>query len=67
VAGRLRTGTSGFAYPAWAPRFYPPGLPSGRLLEHYASRLPAVELNNTFYRSPTPAATAAWLAATPAD
>lgn len=27
----------------------------------------AVELNNTFYRSPTPAAIASWLAATPPD
>lgn len=67
MPGRLHVGTSGFAYPAWAPRFYPPGLPAARLLEHYAGRLSAVELNNTFYRSPTPAATAAWLAATPAD
>lgn len=67
MPGRLRVGTSGFAYPAWAPRFYPPGLPAKRLLEHYAKHLSAVELNNTFYRSPTPAATAAWLAATPMD
>ncbi|MDO8485926.1 MAG: DUF72 domain-containing protein [Candidatus Limnocylindrales bacterium] len=67
MPGRLRVGTSGFAYPGWAPRFYPAGLPSARLLEHYATRLSAVELNNTFYRSPTPAAVAAWLAATPAD
>jgi uncharacterized protein YecE (DUF72 family) len=67
VRGRLRVGTSGFAYPAWAPRFYPPGLPASRLLEHYSGRLSAVELNNTFYRSPTPSAIAAWLAATPRD
>lgn len=67
MPGRLRIGTSGFAYPGWAPRFYPAGLPSARLLEHYATRLSAVELNNTFYRSPAPAAVAAWLAATPAD
>lgn len=65
--GRLRVGTSGFAYPGWAPRFYPEGLPSARLLQHYATHLSAVELNNTFYRSPTPAAVAAWLAATPPD
>lgn len=67
MPGRLRVGTSGFAYPAWAPRFYPAGLPAARLLAHYASRLSAVELNNTFYRSPTPAATAAWLTATPPE
>ena len=67
MPGRLRVGTSGFAYPAWAPRFYPAGLPPARRLEHYATRLSAVELNNTFYRSPTPAAIATWLAATPSD
>jgi uncharacterized protein YecE (DUF72 family) len=65
--GRLRTGTSGFAYPAWSPRFYPPGLKGPDLLRHYSSRLGTVELNNTFYRSPSPAAVAGWLAATPAD
>ena len=26
VTGRVYTGTSGFAYPGWAPRFYPAGL-----------------------------------------
>jgi len=67
VTGRLRTGTSGFAYPGWAPRFYPPGTRGGGFLRQYASRLSTVELNNTFYRSPTPAAVDAWLAATPAD
>jgi uncharacterized protein YecE (DUF72 family) len=66
-AGRLRTGTSGFAYPAWSPRFYPPGTRGPALLRHYGSRLATVELNNTFYRQPSPAAVDAWLAATPDD
>jgi uncharacterized protein YecE (DUF72 family) len=65
VPGRLRVGTSGFAYPGWVPRFYPRGLPAARMLEHYATRLGTVELNNTFYRSPSPAAIATWLGATP--
>jgi uncharacterized protein YecE (DUF72 family) len=63
--GRLLVGTSGFAYPAWSPRFYPPGIRGDALLAHYASRLPAVELNNTFYQSPSESKVAAWLAATP--
>lgn len=67
MTGRLRTGTSGFAYPGWAPRFYPPRTKGADLLPYYASRLATVELNNTFYRSPTPAAVDAWLAATPDD
>jgi uncharacterized protein YecE (DUF72 family) len=65
--GRLLVGTSGFAYPAWSPRFYPPGLGADELLGHYARRFPAVELNNTFYQQPSPAKVAAWLRATPAD
>jgi uncharacterized protein YecE (DUF72 family) len=67
IAGRLWTGTSGFAYPAWSPRFYPAGLRSADLLRHYASRLGTVELNNTFYRTPSAAAIDGWLGATPDD
>ncbi len=65
MTGTLRTGTSGFAYAAWSPRFYAAGTRSGDFLRHYATRLATVELNNTFYRTPTPAAIAGWLAATP--
>jgi uncharacterized protein YecE (DUF72 family) len=65
--GRLLVGTSGFAYPAWIPRFYAPGKASRKLLAAYSARLPAVELNNTFYRRPDPAAVARWRALTPPD
>lgn len=65
--GRLLVGTSGFAYPDWAPRFYPPGLRGDALLPYYASRLPAVELNNTFYQRPSAARIRAWTDATPPD
>ena len=58
-------GTSGFAYPAWSPRFYPPGLRGDGLLHHYESKLDAVELNNTFYQQPSASKVAAWLEATP--
>jgi len=67
AVGRLRTGTSGFAYPAWSPRFYPPGTRGPGLLAYYGSRLTTVELNNTFYSQPSPAAVDGWLAATPDD
>ena len=60
-------GTSGFAYPGWSPRFYPAGLKGDALLAHYASRLHAVELNNTFYQSPSESKVATWLAASPPD
>ena len=65
--GRLYAGTSGFAYPDWAPLFYSAGARGSDLLQAYAGRLNAVELNNTFYQHPKPERIAAWLAATPPD
>lgn len=60
-------GTSGFAYPAWSPAFYPPGTRGEALLPAYAARLPAVELSSTYYRSPTPEQVAAWAARVPPE
>lgn len=65
MAGRLYAGTSGFSYPDWAPRFYPEGLAERDLLGAYAARLPACELNNTYYRTPSGERVAAWAAAVP--
>jgi len=65
MSGRLLVGTSGFAYPGWAPRFYPAGTAAQELLPYYSSRLPAVELNNTFYATPPVARVEAWCAAVP--
>jgi len=60
----LFAGASGFAYKSWKPGFYPADLPATRFLEHYASRLNAVEINYTFRRNPSPAAIEKWAAAT---
>jgi uncharacterized protein YecE (DUF72 family) len=65
MSGRLYVGTSGFGYPAWAPRFYSAGARGEQLLPLYAARLPAVELNGTYYRQPLPQTIAGWCAATP--
>ncbi len=65
--GRLLVGTSGFAYPDWAPRLYPAGTRAADRLAAYATRLPAVELNATFRRRPTPSAIRGWVRATPAE
>lgn len=66
VSGQLWVGTSGFSYADWYPCFYPAGLRPSQLLAAYAARLPAVELNNTFYQQPPADRVAAWLAQTPA-
>jgi uncharacterized protein YecE (DUF72 family) len=60
MPGVLRTGTSGFAYPAWAPAFYPAGTRDDALLTAYAARLAAVELSGTYYRQVTDAQATAW-------
>ncbi|HTK45003.1 MAG TPA: DUF72 domain-containing protein [Patescibacteria group bacterium] len=65
--GRLLVGTSGFAYPDWTPRFYPAGTRAPDRLAAYAAQLPAVELNATFRRRPTPSAIQGWVRATPPE
>jgi uncharacterized protein YecE (DUF72 family) len=62
---RIVAGTSGFSYAAWKGSFYPPDLPAGRMLEAYARRLPAVEINATFHRMPRAATLAGWAAQVP--
>jgi uncharacterized protein YecE (DUF72 family) len=61
----LYAGTSGFAYPAWKPGFYPAKLPSKQFLNHYAGRLNSVEVNYTFRRLPSASTLESWVAATP--
>jgi len=56
----LYAGTSGFSYREWKGPFYPPKLPAAQMLAFYAERLPAVELNNTFYRMPRASVLGAW-------
>ncbi len=63
--GRLYVGASGFSYPSWRGGFYPSGTKPDELLRFYASRLPSVEINSTFYQLPSEAAFERWAAATP--
>jgi uncharacterized protein YecE (DUF72 family) len=61
----LFMGTSGFAYPAWKPDFYPPKIPPKDFLKYYATRLNAVEINYTFRRLPSASTLESWVSATP--
>ena len=62
----LYAGTSGFAYPAWKPGFYPAKLAAKLFLKHYAERLNCVEINYTFRRLPSATTLQSWVEATPA-
>jgi uncharacterized protein YecE (DUF72 family) len=64
---RLLAGTSGYSYAPWKGPFYPEKLPAAKMLGYYASRLPAVEINNTFYRMPRPEMLARWAEEVPAE
>jgi uncharacterized protein YecE (DUF72 family) len=56
----LFVGTSGYSYKEWKGNFYPEDLPAKEMLACYAQRLPAVEINNTFYRLPQPTMVENW-------
>jgi uncharacterized protein YecE (DUF72 family) len=67
----IRIGTSGWNYPSgkgtWNGVFYPSPRPRGfDELAYYAEHFDTVEVNSTFYRSPEPATSAAWVRRTPA-
>ncbi len=53
-------GTSGWAYPHWRRRFYPEGLRAEDELPYAATRLDALEINATFYRSAHPDTFRGW-------
>jgi uncharacterized protein YecE (DUF72 family) len=57
---RVLAGTSGYSYKEWKGSFYPEDLPASEMLRYYAARLPAVEINNTFYRMPKASLLSGW-------
>ncbi|HLN50801.1 MAG: DUF72 domain-containing protein [Thermoplasmata archaeon] len=57
-------GTSGWDYPEWVGKVYPPGGASDKL-RYYADLFPIVEVNSTFYRLPAPSVAASWVRRTP--
>lgn len=62
---RLLAGASGFSYKAWKGGFYPRDIKPEDMLAWYAERLPAVEINSSFYRMPTAEVLSKWAGATP--
>jgi len=53
-------GTSGWSYRAWQGEFYPKGMPSIQWLSFYAQHFETVELNSSFYHTPSPAQLKKW-------
>jgi uncharacterized protein YecE (DUF72 family) len=63
---RVLSGTSGYSYDEWRGIFYPPDQKKDGMLAYYAGELPAVEINNTFYRMPDARLLEKWRDETPA-
>ena len=61
----IYVGTSGWSYKEWKGSFYPAKLPTDQMLQYYAGRFAAVEVNNSFYRMPSEAALATWAGQVP--
>jgi len=65
IMKEIYVGTSGWAYKAWQPDFFPPKLPQKQFLHYYATKLNAVEVNYTFRHLLSEKTIANWLAETP--
>lgn len=60
-------GCSGYYYPQWKNKLYPARLQPKNWLSHYSSIFHTVELNGTFYRTPTLANLKKYHSVTPSD
>jgi uncharacterized protein YecE (DUF72 family) len=61
----LRIGTSSFSAQGWVGPFYPEGMQSQDFLSYYATRFDTVEIDSTFYGTPSISKVKGWNAKTP--
>ena len=63
----LRRNEWKYSYKEWKGTFYPKKLPQKEMLRFYAGRFSTVEMNNTFYRMPSPKVLDSWAEQVPKD
>jgi uncharacterized protein YecE (DUF72 family) len=61
----LKLGTSSWSVDTWVGVFYPPGTSPSQYLSLYAQRYDCVEIDNTFYRTPSRGVVRKWRDDTP--
>jgi uncharacterized protein YecE (DUF72 family) len=61
----IRVGTCGWSYKEWSGVFYPADLKPGEFLSYLAQQYPVVEVDGTFYRSPSRKMVESWHDSTP--
>ena len=67
AARSIHVGTSGWTYDDWTGLFYPQNVRGAERLAYYASRFDSVEVNATFYRTPSQPMIDAWNRRLPAN
>lgn len=61
----IHLGTSAFTAVGWEGSFYPAGMKPADYLTYYATKFDTVEVDSTFYRTPSPATVNGWERKTP--
>jgi uncharacterized protein YecE (DUF72 family) len=64
---RIFLGTSSFTAKGWEGTFYPATMRSRDFLSYYASQFQTVEIDSTFYGTPSASTVVAWYEKTPTD
>jgi uncharacterized protein YecE (DUF72 family) len=67
MEGNQYIGCSGYYYSAWKKKFYPEGIQPKEWLRYYSSVFNTVELNGTFYKTPTRASLCKYYESTPPE
>jgi uncharacterized protein YecE (DUF72 family) len=62
---QMRLGTSAFTAAGWEGTFYPEGMKPADYLSHYAQQFDTVEVDSTYYRTPSAATVNGWNSKTP--
>jgi uncharacterized protein YecE (DUF72 family) len=65
--GKIYIGTSGWHYKHWKGTFYPAAIKESKQFEEYKRHFSTVEINNSFYKLPTPETFEMWRKTTPKD
>jgi uncharacterized protein YecE (DUF72 family) len=61
----IRLGTSAFTAAGWESSFYPAGMNSRDFLSYYATKFDTVEVDSTYYGTPSPSTVSRWASKVP--
>jgi len=64
---QILLGTSSFTASGWSGSFYPAGMKSRDYLSYYATQFRTVEIDSTFYGTPSVSTVESWYSKTPPD